>query len=89
MYRGDQLTDLVGAYIFGDLTVDSDFPLGRLFSLEPDGVLSEIIAANNNEARMYVTGFGQDADGELYVMGLGSSETAGTTGQVFRLAPTP
>ena len=88
VYRGDELTDLVGTYVFGDLTLDSDFPLGRLFSLEPDGLLREIIPVNNSETRMYITGFGQDADGELYVMGLRSSETAGTTGQVFRLVPT-
>ena len=35
----------------------------------------------------YIVAFGQDADGELYVLTSGRNALIGTTGKVFKLVP--
>ena len=59
VYRGSEITDLAGAYVFGD------FCSGELFAVdaaEPETVT--VLDVRVPE----VTGFGVDNDGELYVM---------------------
>jgi len=72
VYRGSEIPDLVGAYVFGDVC------LGRLeaFVLEGDRVhrhreLGPVVQR--------LSSFGEDADGELYALSL--------SGPVYRLVP--
>ena len=60
MYRGKQMSDLVGAYVFGD------FCSGRIWTLRREGkaVKHELWLAT----KMQITSFGEDAAGELYVL---------------------
>ena len=89
VYRGNALPELRGNYVFGDLTVDMNQPLGRLYALDRSGVVSELLPTNAVDHRLYITGFGQDAAGELYVMGLSRRETGGVTGVVLMLQAAP
>ena len=83
-YRGERVKDLRDTYVFGDFTAGFGGPQGRLFHIGDDGRLAELIPANG-AAGMFITGFGQDRDGELYVMGQQGFAPVGTTGQVFKL----
>jgi hypothetical protein len=61
VYRGNAGTLPSGAYVFGD------FCSGEIFLLE-DGVQSVLLATN-----LSISSFGEDPDGELYVVSLGGT----------------
>jgi len=82
VYHGAELPQLAGSYVFGDFTLDGDLIAGRIFRLDPVGALTELVATNNDDNRLLITGFGRDTEGELYVMGIGASG-----GVVYRMAP--
>ena len=72
VYRGDEIPDLVGAYVFGD------YCRGRLEAF----VLRDGVAKQHRELGVAVDGlasFGEDAAGELYVLSL--------AGPLYRLVP--
>ena len=86
VYRGSSIPALRGRYIFGDLS------RGRLFALErwdrlPEGaagsgVITEL--QDRPDLSFSLFGFGQDASGEIYVLG----SLAGA-GVVLKLVPSP
>ena len=85
VYRGDRIKDLRGSYVFGDFTASfAGGPQGRIFHIDKHGQLAELVPASG-PAGMFVTGFGQDRKGELYVMGQQGATPVGNTGQVFKL----
>ncbi len=84
VYRGGRVKDLRGSYVFGDFTASFAGPQGRLFRIDEHGRLEELIPASG-PVGMFVTGFGQDRKGELYVMGQQGFAPVGNTGQVFKL----
>ena len=90
VYRGNKNPSLWGKYVFGDFT-QGFFPAnGRLFWLDADGVRSDIfefrITDQDQPLGLYLFGFGEDEDGELYVLTSTSLGPAGTGGQVWRLS---
>ena len=94
VYRGEVLPQLDGRYIFGTWSAEGGTPAGRIFITEsypqqagglasidglrlanrPDGVLDE-----------YLLSFGQDQDGEIYVLTYTTGGPTGNTGKVFKL----
>lgn len=84
-YRGKRIKDLRGSYVFGDFTASfAGSPQGRLLAIDKRGQLEELIPASG-PVGMFVTGFGQDRRGELYVMGQQGPTPVGNTGQIFKL----
>ena len=83
-YRGNRVKDLRDTYVFGDFTASFAGPQGRLFHIDDDGELAELLPVSG-PVGMFITGFGQDRKGELYVMGQQGFAPVGTTGQVFKL----
>ncbi len=81
VYHGRSIPALEGSYIFADWSRTFIEPAGRVFHLT-DGGIAEL-----GEPGMYVTGFGQDARGEVYVMGSQLFIPDGETGVVMRLVP--
>jgi len=71
VYRGSHLPGLDGMYVFGDFGGFGGVP-GRLFYLDPDEVSPQIyefrIGVNDDPLATSLIGFGQDADGEMYVL---------------------
>ncbi len=63
VYRGSLQPAMVGAYFFGD------FDLGTIFTLQVDG--SAISPKPILETSLLITSFGEDEDGELYLVELG------------------
>jgi len=89
VYRGNKYSQLFGKYVFGDFT-RTFFPAdGRLFWLDADGALSDIFEFRLNETDdplgLYLFGFGEDADGEIYVLTSSNLGPSGNGGAVWRL----
>ena len=61
VYRGSMLPDLAGWYLFGD------FVTGRLFGI-PEASSAGVVPTVFAETGLQIVSFGQDADGELYVL---------------------
>ena len=71
VYRGAVIPDLVGTYVF------ADFCLGAIEGLRLDG--DEVVHQQLGAPVQAVSSFGEDAQGELYVLSL--------AGGVYRLVP--
>ena len=85
VYRGDGIRNLRGRYVFGDFAGNSA-ALGRLFFLGKSGKISELRLAGQDGLGLFIDGFGQDAEGELYVLGNATGVPFGDTGVVLKLA---
>ena len=94
IYRGKALPELEGDYVFGDwssgftkgdgvLLIAMPAPVGKLWNIE------EVKVAGNSSGRIneFVRSFGQDDDGELYVLTSDASGPKGDTGKVYKIVP--
>jgi glucose/arabinose dehydrogenase len=102
VYRGSQIPFLVGRYVFGDFSrftetgVNND---GRLFYLSKKNIvngdnikeskIAEFRYADREELGYSLLGFGQDGNGELYVMANSTGVPFGDTGVIFRIVAAP
>jgi glucose/arabinose dehydrogenase len=86
VYRGIRIPALEGSYVFGDFarTFSND---GRLFHLDEIGQIAELQLLRPAELGLSLLGMGQDAPGELYVLGNTTGVPFGDTGVVLRIAP--
>jgi uncharacterized protein (TIGR03118 family) len=85
-YRGAALTQLAGKYVFGDWG-KFEAAAGRLFYIDV-GELKELkIGADDRSLGMWLKGFGQDASGELYVLGSTNLGPTGTSGKLMKIVP--
>lgn len=87
VYRGKAIPELAGKYVFGDWS--------RAWA-SPDGVLFAATRGSDKKWTMetlpvkvlgYVIAFGEDEDGELYVLINGNNVLKGKTGKVAKLTP--
>jgi glucose/arabinose dehydrogenase len=91
VYRGRDLRQFSGDYIFGDYSREEEEPDGSLFVSEPRPTglwaLEQLEVAQRPGGRLhhFVLGFGQDHAGEVYVLTSDASGPTGTTGRVYRL----
>lgn len=106
VYHGRGIPRLRGKYVFGDFALLFKFPFGphdygRLFTIKPGGEhglreITQLHVLPGGAISLAVLGWGQDANGELYVLGNISGlpfpdpdPTVGPTGRVLRLVPAP
>lgn len=85
VYRGNAISALQGKYLFGDVAKTGNGD-GRLFYSDGSSIL-EVDLTNDDQPGFWVLGFGQDGDGELYVLGNTTGIPFGTTGAVYKLVP--
>lgn len=98
VYRGDKIGGLKGRYVFGDYVRNFGGNNGRLFHLkgknkgssgfEGDGDLRDIREfrlQGQDGVGLSVLGFGEDANGELYVMANGTGVPFGSTGVILKI----
>jgi glucose/arabinose dehydrogenase len=79
VYRGQAIEGLVGAYVYGD------YVTGRIWALRhADGVVREQREIYLRPARVYISSFGEDAEGELYVCAFDRLD--GGRGRIYRVA---
>jgi glucose/arabinose dehydrogenase len=98
VYRGEDLHELNGRLIFGDFSRLFNFPsgphnYGRLFHVNAGSggrhlrAIREFHITPSNAPNLAVLGFGEDARGEIYLLGNVSGLPFGEGGVVLRLAP--
>jgi len=85
VYRGNAISALQQAYIFGDASRTGNGD-GRLFYTVGNEIL-EIDLTEREVTGFWVLGFGQDADGEVYVLGNATGVPFEATGTVYKLVP--
>jgi glucose/arabinose dehydrogenase len=91
VYRGTEVRQLRGRYVFGDWSRDFSVPDGSLFMASPRKkglwTIRELLIAGNPDGRLghYVLGFGQDLSGEVYVLTTDMTGPAGNTGMIFKI----
>ncbi len=88
VYRGNGIPELQGKYIFGDWGAFAA-PAARLFAGNLATGAIEEINIDNMTLNRWVLGFGQDAQGELYVLATSRLGPGGVTGEVFKIAAVP
>ena len=110
VYRGHAIKELRGKYVFGDFALVFKFPrgphdYGRVFALDPDRKssknrlrqISQLLVVPGGALSLALLGWGQDAHGEVYVLGNVSGvpfpadpiSQTGATGHVIKLVPAP
>ncbi|MBN8246163.1 MAG: PQQ-dependent sugar dehydrogenase [Verrucomicrobia bacterium] len=93
VYRGKALPALEGRYVFGDWSRNWGVPQGVLLAAtRPSGAdtrwsLERLEVVEPKGFAGYVTGFGQDRDGELYVLTNGSNGLTPGKGRLWKLVP--
>jgi hypothetical protein len=90
VYRGSQSPSLVGTYVFGDFAQQFVLPSGSLyFVAEPVPGNFEIrrfrITEGDIPYGLFLKGFGEDEDGEIYACGSTALAPFGDTGVVERI----
>jgi glucose/arabinose dehydrogenase len=85
VYRGSQIAQLRGRYVFGDFFQPA-IGSGRLLYLQKNHRILEFALTDRETLGLRVLGFGQDAGGELYLLGNATGVPFGDTGVVLRLA---
>jgi glucose/arabinose dehydrogenase len=95
VYRGDDVPELYGKYVFGDLALRNAPPRvdGRLFYADlTTGIINEFLIPEFANGRLpnglTVHGFGQDTTGELYAL-VTNTAANGTGGIVYRISAVP
>jgi glucose/arabinose dehydrogenase len=95
VYRGTEIPQLYGKYVFGDLALRSAPTRadGRLFYADLDtGLIFEFLLPQFSTGvlpnGLTVHGFGQDAQGELYALTT-NSPSGGTGGVVYKITAVP
>jgi hypothetical protein len=93
VYHGTLMPELDGKYVFGDF---SNGPFsgpanGRLFYADlTTGKINEFILGDQDKPLgLWLKGFGEDANGEIYVMTSTALGPSGTTGELFQIVPEP
>jgi len=98
VYRGNAFPELQGKYIFGDWSTAFAPGDGTLLGLEetPGGwQYTQLDVEGGNPIGLYITSFGRDEAGELYVvaksvLGPGPDPLSGLpTGVIFKIVPIP
>ena len=104
VYHGSRIRDLRGKYVFADFSLLFKFPrgphdYGRVFITDADGgkglrKINQLHVLPGGQVSLAVLGVGQDARGEIYVMGNISgvpfpNATGEPTGHVLKLVRAP
>jgi len=91
VYRGSRSPGLVGSYVFGDFAEQFFAPSGRLYFIaESDTSIQEFqIGPDDVPYGLFLKGFGEGEDGEIYVCGGSDLAAAGTSGIVHRIVALP
>ena len=94
IYRGRELPELAGRYVFGDYSRDRMRPDGMLFvgsriqsGLWPLQEIRPFLDSQEISGSLdhFLLGFGQDSAGEIYLLARKETGPDGETGKVFRL----
>ncbi len=100
VYRGSEIPELIGKYIFADWSTGFSPGNGTLLGLEETGpgvfALSVLDVDGGNPIGLYINALGEDESGELYVLAKNALAASGLdpitnlpSGVVFKIVPEP
>ncbi len=86
-YYGKEVPELWGQYVCGDWSRQFSAPQGRLFvaDLFAGRIQELLIGPKGDPLGLFIKGFGQDHDGEVYLLASTAAGPAGTTGVVKKI----
>lgn len=96
VYRGKAIKPLQGRYVFADWSRSWALPDGVFFAATREGTGSDakwkleslpVAPATGSKLGAYIVSFGEDDEGELYVLTNGRNSLTGQTGKVFKMVP--
>ncbi len=89
VYRGTEIPSLEGLYVFGDFGSSFSTPNGRLFYLDSSDEIMEFQYGSDDTQTpdIWIKGFGEDLDGNIYVCGSTEIGPFGSTGVVYKINP--
>ena len=95
VYRGKTIPSLVGSYVFGDWSRNFVVAQGVVLVASPagsgDGKWTlqplELEGHAKGQVKEFIVAFGQDAEGEIYLLTNGSNSLRGNTGKIHKLVP--
>ena len=93
IYRGTAMPELEGEYIFADWSNDFGKGNGTLLVATPSAeglwMWEELVVAGRPGGRIgaFIRGFGQDDEGEIYVLTSSEMGPANETAKIFKLIP--
>jgi glucose/arabinose dehydrogenase len=87
VYRGKAIPELAGKYVFGDWSRAWVNPDGVLFVASRGADKKWTMETLPVKVAGYIVAFGEDDDGELYVLTTGNNALKPRTGKVFKLVP--
>jgi len=89
VYRGEEIPDLQGHYVFGDWGQSFTDPTGTFIVSAPvrddDGRVTDLDIGQVDRLDEFIMGFGEDASGELYVLTTAITGPEGMTGRVYKV----
>jgi Glucose / Sorbosone dehydrogenase len=93
VYRGDEIHELKGHYVFAEYSTNFFASAGRLLYLDDHGAVTELKIDGRSALGLGALGIGQDSDGELYLLGksgavpgnTGITDPTNTSGVVLKL----
>lgn len=98
VYRGSQIPEMEGMYVFGSWSSSWSETKGQLFVSEPDdldGGLWDMYALSLVDSEMgllngmSILSFGEDPQGDLYVLTTESIGPSDTSGKIWKIVPAP
>jgi len=88
VYRGKKLPQLDGLYVFGEWTVGKKQSAGRVMTANlKTGHIEELFTMSRKRVGGFVTGMGEDEEGEIYVLTSEKRGPTGLSGKVYRIVP--
>jgi glucose/arabinose dehydrogenase len=89
VYRGREFRALSGMYVFGGATASFTAPDGRVYAAAQQGsglwTIHELLLGGTDRLGYVVKGFGNDAEGNVYIAASKILGPAGTTGTIFKI----
>ncbi len=87
VYRGEKIPALYGKYVFGDWSGSFTSAAGKIFVAEPpaQGESDGWSITQTKEIDSFVLGFGEDKNGELYLLTSGEAGPAGNAGKIYKI----
>jgi hypothetical protein len=94
VYRGSAVPELAGRYVFADWSRNMGVADGRLLvaSRPTSGARWELASLpvegfQDGKLKLFITAFGQDSRGEIYVLTNNRGNPGGTGGKVWKIVP--